>query len=356
MKMEFCCSNNLVAHILNRIACDPECVFSESELSRICPKTFRFLKDQRFIVWRQFDFKDPFFSSIPGDQDNPRYLKDKGNGKYDAFAGDDAALPCVEVTDKDVPHWEFDVAKLVDAIRAKNDLDEPADVISSRLRFVGSKDGAGGRVGVFLALHDTADDLARELTGLPHNTGKCARYLVISPCLRISSQKTINTLERINVDHQVVGEAFTGDLTLKSGALVGEVKAGQPDSLYLTGKIEDGRHVVRIGNRDGGLTEANFKLLIRLVVGLKDSKDGFVGIGTMADDGVIPDSDQAWQAVKRLKDDLKQSFAGLEFDDFIANGRKKYRLVIAPDAVGYDKKMLRKIKNTTINDFVAKLP
>lgn len=104
MKTEFCCSNNLVAHILNRIACDPDCVFSESELSAICPKTFRFLKDQQFIVWRQFDFKDPFFSSIPGDQDNPRYLKDKGRGKYDAFASDDAALPCIEVTDKDVPH------------------------------------------------------------------------------------------------------------------------------------------------------------------------------------------------------------------------------------------------------------
>ncbi len=87
-------------------------------------------------------------------------------------------------------------------------------------------------------------------------------------------------------------------------------------------------------------------MLLRFVVALKTTDEGWLDTG-----------EGDWQAIGRLKDDFSRAFDGYDFNGFIVNGRKKYRLVISKEAVCYNKTMLKKIKGSaSISDFVNKLP
>ncbi len=67
--------------------------------------------------------------------------------------------------------------------------------------------------------------------------------------------------------------------------------------------------------------------------------------------------DGNWQSIGRLKNDFKRTFDGLDFEKFIVNGRKKYRLVIPSEKVTYDRVMLKKIKgNAVIANLADRLP
>ncbi len=255
MNREFCFSNKLVQYILRKVECEPAYVFSEQELTSISPKDFTSLKNDKLIIWQQFDYEhDLFFSSIQGDQSNPRHLKQRKDGKYWANPTDDPELDRILVEEKDIPHYRFDVTKLISRIAKKNKLVEQTNSVSDRLWFVGSKDVSGDRVGIFLALNDSADDLAKELKGLPSSVSRYARYIVISPFSCIACQKTKSRLNGTNVGQFVFDEAFEDDLKFKSGFVFSEAKSDLPKALQLTGKIENEKYIVALDNKEGGLT------------------------------------------------------------------------------------------------------
>lgn len=139
---------------------------------------------------------------------------------------------------------------------------------------------------------------------------------------------------------------FNDDFKFKQGFVFSEAKSDLPKTLRLTGKIDKEKHIVSVDNKEGGLTEANFKLLLELVLALKTTDEGWVHTG-----------EGDWQSIDRLKGDFHRVFPGYEFKKFIVNGRKKYRLVILPESVTYDRTMLKKIKdNSVILGIVNQLP
>jgi hypothetical protein len=346
MTKGFCFSNDLGQYLLRKIECEPGIIFSERELVSVSSSDFASLKSNKHIAWVQFDYDhDLFFSSVRGDQNNPRHLTRLDDGRYRADP-EEAGLDSIIVEEKDIPHYQFDIDKFVEAVSKANKLDEQRNKILDRLWFIGSKDLSGDRVGLFVALNDSAEDLGKELKGLPNSAGRYARYIVVSPFTRVSCQKTKGSLNKINVSHFVFDEAFNGDLKFKLGFLFSEAKAELPQALHLTGRIEAEKHIVSVDNKEGGLTDANFKLLLDMVVALKTTDEGWLATG-----------EGDWQAFRRLKDDFKRTFDGFDFEKFIVNGRKKYRLVIPADAVTYDRAMLKKIKDSgVITDLADKLP
>ena len=64
------------------------------------------------------------------------------------------------------------------------------------------------------------------------------------------------------VSQFVFEDAFEGDCKFKPGVVFGDVKADLSKTLQLTGKIENEKYLVSVDNKEGGLTEANFKLLL----------------------------------------------------------------------------------------------
>jgi len=92
-------------------------------------------------------------------------------------------------------------------------------------------------------------------------------------------------------------------------------------------------------------------MLLRLVVGLKKSKDGWVLVQELINDGCCTE-DSKYQSIGRLKKELKIYLN----DDFIENKSKKYRLTLPSENVTFDKKKLCTHPNARIQDIAKKLP
>ncbi len=346
MTKGFCFLNKLVQNVLRKVEADPEYVFTESELIKESKKDFDSLKKDKLFSWKQFDYDlDMFFSSKLGDQTTPRRLTQRKDGKYWADA-EEEGIGRIVVEEKDIPHWKFDLSKLIEFIAKKNSLEDSISGISGVLWFIGCKELSGDRVGIFLSLNDSADDMAKELKGLPSAVGKYVRYVVLSPFEKIACQKTLNALNVINVSHASFADAFSDDLKFKPDFLFGETKPELPKTLHLTGRFESEKHIVSLDKKDGGLTDGNFKTLLELIIALKTIKDGWVLTG-----------DGDWQAFGRLKDDFKRVFDGYDFKNMIVNGRKKYRLALLSENVTYERAKLKKIKlGSSFSDIVNQLP
>lgn len=341
-----CFSNKLVQYVLRKVEANSDYVFTESDLIKESKKDFDSLKKDKWFLWEQFDYdSDIFFSSKLGDQTTPRRLTQRKDGKYWADS-EEEGIGRIVVEEKDIPHWKFDFSKLIEFVAKKNSLEDSISSVSDVLWFVGCKELSGDRVGIFLSLSDSVEDMGKELKGLPSAVGKYVRYVALSPFERIVCQKTLNALNGISVSHAIFADAFNDDFKFKSKFLFAETKPELPKTLHLTGRFETDKHIVSLDNKEGGLTDANFKILLDLVVALKKTKDGWVQTG-----------DGDWQAFGRLKDDFKRTFDRYDFRNMIVNGRKKYRLALLSENVTYDRAKLKKIKdNAVITELAGKLP
>jgi hypothetical protein len=332
-------------HILRRLEAFPDATFRESELISVSKSFFdEMLKDKMLEFSHRDGDGDSYFSDRSGDGGVQRTIRIR-NKKISAFSTE-SGVETIQLEETETVYYRFNLGKLIDLIRSHNKLEEAIDHISDRLSFVGSLQIADGRVSIYFGLFDDVDDFGKELKGLPNSVGRYVRHIVICPFVRISCQKTRNALSGIKVSQFTFEEAFGKEFVFKSGLVLSEATLKLPQTLRLTGKVESEKHVVSLDSKEGGLTDANFKLLLELVVALKTTKEGWVATG-----------EGDWQAYGRLKDDFKRSFDGFDFDGFIKNGRKKYRLVIEPDNVTYDRAMLKKIKNNAvITELADKLP
>ena len=361
MTTEFCCSNKLVSYILCKVECDPEYAFAEAELKEVCPKTFKVLKDNKFLEWRKFDLSDTFFSRVPGDQDTPRYLKAKKNGKYDAYPSDDSSFGCIEVEEKDIPQWHCALSILIEEIRKNNNLEEQVDPVDSQLFFVGSTETTNGRVSVYLGLFDSPKDLESGVRGLPGRVSTYAQYVVITPSSRIEKQNVLKDLEKIKVRQVLLKEAFQGTgFKFKPATLASGVSEKQPFSLKLTGivngKGRSRKHLIKIAGKDGELTDALFVILLRFVEGVMKTKSGQVAVSSLTGEGVVHEEGYK-QYIGRLRERLNALFPDFNFHELIENREGSYRLAVPKDSIDYDLPMLKKLMdNGKIGNIVKRLP
>jgi hypothetical protein len=334
-----------MAHILKRLEAFPDATFRESEAIRISKSSFeRLVKDKMLEFSHRDEDGSTYFSDRSGDAGIQRTLRIR-NQKITAFSTE-SDVETLVLGKSETEYYRFNLDKLINQIRKQNKLEEEVDSIGDRLFFIGSSQVSDGRIGIYLGLFDGPNDLGKDLKGLPNSVARYDRHIVITPSIRIVCQKTRNALNNIKISQLNFLEAFEKNYTFKSGLVLNETKPELPKSLHLTGRIESEKHIVSVDDKDGGLTDANFKLLLEMVVALKTTDEGWLATG-----------EGDWQAFRRLKDDFKRTFDGFDFEKFIVNGRKRYRLVIPADAVTYDRAMLKKIKDSgVITDLAGKLP
>lgn len=347
MSKKFCWIDKAVQYALIKIESYPDYVFAESELARLSQAGFSFLKELKFLKWKQFDWEHELFvSHLLGDIGTVRYLRQKKDDKYWAYPQEDDDKGRIEVEEKDLPHYIFSIEDLAGEIRKKNDLDQQFSKLSDSLFFVGGKNIADGRVAILFSMDDCDVNFVKELKGVSNVVANYGRHIVLSPTRSISCEKIKSDLGKINLSHAVFSEVLDDDFKLKSDFVFTEVKTGLPTTLHLTGRFESDRHIVMVDNQEGGLTEVNFNLLLQLIIVLKKTQEGWVQSG-----------EGDWQAFGRLKDNFKKVFDGYDFKGLIVNGRKKYRLALMSDNVTYERAKLKKIKlGSSFSDIVNQLP
>ena len=345
----------LVTHILKRLEAFPDATFREIELVDISKRLFNQLVKEGFLEFDHYDKDgDSYFSDRIGDSGVERTIRIR-NDKITAFSSE-ADVATLELAKPETTYYRFNLDKLIDQIYTQNKLEEQADITSERMRFVGSKDVAGGRVGVFFALHDSPERLETALLALPNTGNKYARYVVMSPSQQISSQKVLGSLNRLNVSHGLLGTMFSGGFKLKSEVLLGKSKVGIASDLHFPGKITNRKYILKIGLQEAGITEGNFTLLLRMAVSVITTKDGWFETSQMVKENLVTNMMYTGQAIQRLTDDLKRSFTGVSFDAFIESGGKRYRLTIPKDKISFDLDMLKTMKvDSELTKIIKKL-
>jgi len=128
------------------------------------------------------------------------------------------------------------------------------------------------------------------------------------------------------------------------------------DRLHIPGETTDkGKNIVKLNNAEVTIEEANFLVLLRFVVELKNNKEGWVSRSTVYEDGIIPDPNMS-QHFSRLRRELEVSLIDGDGMKFIQNMRQKgYRISTHPDFVTYDKRKLLKHESNRIVEIAERL-
>jgi hypothetical protein len=118
--------------------------------------------------------------------------------------------------------------------------------------------------------------------------------------------------------------------------------------------------VVTIGGHEVILPDAEFKLFLRLVAALYETKDGFVDRGQMKQGGGLAEEgiyfpEELDQAVGRLRWRLGPALEGLKSTKYIEVQRKKIRLSTHRVCVSVDREALQKHPDDQIRQLAGRL-
>ena len=120
------------------------------------------------------------------------------------------------------------------------------------------------------------------------------------------------------------------------------------------------RTVVRLDGRGVSLTDAQFTLLLRLVVGLVETEEGWLKLGDSEPGGLAEESwfkgEHVEQAVFRLRDRLAPMLGDVKHTDFIQVVRRKVRLSTVLELVRFDRQNLATHPNHDVRDVAGRLP
>jgi hypothetical protein len=350
----------LMAHVLKRLEAFPDAMFRESELVAISKKSFNQLVKDGSLEFNHYDKNgSSYFSDRIGDGGVERTVRIRNN-KVAAFSPE-ADVATLELTKPEITYYRFNINKLIGQIRTQNKLEEQMDLVSDRLFFVGSAETTDGRVSIYLGLFDSVDSAENSVRGLPRRVSTYARYIVITPFLKIEKQGILKDFEASKVRQLCFGDAFQEkDFKFKSKSLASGTSGKQPFSLKLTGivngKGRSRKHLIKIAGKDGELTDALFIILLRFVEGVMKTKSGQVAVSSLTGEGVVHEEGYK-QYIGRLRERLNALFPDFNFHELIENREGSYRLAVHKDSIDYDLPMLKKLMdNGKIGNIVKRLP
>ena len=193
-RREFCSPDVLLRYILGQIESSPAATFAESELVHISKSSFQALKQQCLKYIQRDPEKEVYFDK----EGNERAVR-KINGKWIAASTDDSEIAPIQLTEKDLMRYSFNIQPLLAEIKARNNLIKNVDQITPRVHFVGEKMVLGNSVGVFVALLGDDAQAEAELLGLRSKIDTFDNILVLCPSFVISSQALLNRLAGQNI-------------------------------------------------------------------------------------------------------------------------------------------------------------
>lgn len=132
--------------------------------------------------------------------------------------------------------------------------------------------------------------------------------------------------------------------------------------IQVTGQAEGRKsNVVMVDRAEVILPDAQFRLFLRLVVGLHETEDGYVTLGALRSGGGIADegvvfAEELYQAVSRLRARLGPAVRGLRAKQFVEVSRGRIRLSTHRRFVVVDRERLLKHPDEVIRLLANRLP
>ncbi|MFH2146317.1 MAG: hypothetical protein ABII75_09885 [Candidatus Omnitrophota bacterium] len=357
MSKKFCWTDKAVEYIFHRIESFPEYVFAESELARQSLSGFNSLKDLKLLKWKQFDWEHELFvSHIPGDIGTVRYLRQNKNGKYWAHPEEDEAKSRIEVEEKDLPHWVFDVKKIVDIIRTSNQLSGKQQEWNNRLAYLGGYSFPNQSVGIAVALYD-CDEGAENILSVKWEDYGHSRIVVLCPTFSFKDPLKAERCRAREIDIVTFKDAVTEsgfglNLKAKDDAQLsyrnlaekkdyGKYKYKSLDEIeFLDKKSGHSSYSVKINNAKTSIPNAVFSLLLFLAISLKKDKEGYVTKAETDKEGITDENrtNHLDDLVYELRNKIAPLIKTTDRDGIIQVDNGRYRLSIHSNRIKEPKK------------------
>jgi hypothetical protein len=338
----------------------PGAVFYERELRERFLDDFEKAKDAGLLMSVQVRIEGGSFAN---GLSRPHALFDDG-ATIEAFDDEDPEAEPIPLTIEDLSRWRLDLQELALRFQETNCLRGVPCVLDERLFFLGEAKMDGQLIAFVLALFSGSRQAGQHLTALPgYLPGGHDRILAISPSY-LPTQHERRRLESLKVFVVTPDDAdlFKVDvsqvllqLPRKAPRIVlSDEEEEEFDAcgfksrlpIVITGRRERrAGNVLEVGGARVVLTDAPFKLFLRLVAALHETQDGFLPRGSMLDSGGLVaegfyTEDGVDQALSRLRAPFGPALRELKPTEFIEVKGGRIRLSTHRRFVSCDRERL----------------
>jgi hypothetical protein len=334
----------------------PTALFSERELKDRFPKEFDTCRRQRLI----HRVAPPLGTTSCTTADGHRHTVIPEGAGFLALDEDDPEADPVQLTIADLARWRLHLGVLARRFQVANGLSGREGTLCSRLFFLGDARRDGLSVAFVLGLLCEPKSAVIHLRALPNTLShRYDRFVVASPSFSLAPAEQ-RELELLDI--------FVVPLGADDPLLLDYTQALQKPSrraprislsdeeerefalrgfrsrlpILITGRTEGRRrNLLEVAGHDVILTDSAFRLLLRLVVALVETNDGFLSRAGLTY-GADLDSEQALapegldQALSRLRGPFRAALEGLKPTELIEVRGGRVRLSTHRRYVAWD--------------------
>ncbi len=337
--MKSCSCDSLLRFILKQTESNSDVTFSRKELVSVLPESFEKFKALRLLKYSQYDWEtEPYYSSIPGDSGNERYIR-KVNDRYMAFSAEDSSLGVVEVDEDDLHQYTFDMMQFFNQLKSKNDISGTIQDFLNGCFYLGFKQYGNHRV-EFIFVQD-ADTLS--IAGIK-SLSKEHKSVIITPInklgkLDIAGRGIINITLTDSLNDDFVLDIDLRLLDIADDGLTDQQRRDYEqfgykcyDKIRIPDQEPNYRtYTIFVNDKSVRLGESLFKLLLRFIKELKKCQGGWVSVYDLYDEHLINDPEK-YHKYSDLRKVLEgSSISGNGKDLIESDGSKNYRLSVHPD-------------------------
>jgi hypothetical protein len=318
--------------MLGRMEKSPSAVFYERELAQHFPEAFERAKREKLLsrVVMKADV-----GSYSHGLSRPYTLIRDGD-RFEAFDDEDPEADIIELTPDDLAQWRLDLGVLAQRFQGANGLSGKEGALDSRLYFLGDTRRDGLSVAFVLCLLCERKSALIHLKALPNSLShRYDRFVVVSPSFSLTptEQRELESLD-VFVAPLAVDDPLLLDCTQalqKPSRRAPRVSLSDEEErefalrgfrsrlpILITGRTEGRRrNLLEVAGHDVILTDSSFRLLLRLVVALVETDDGFLSRADLTY-GADLDSEQALapegleQALSRLRGPFRPALGDLK--------------------------------------------
>jgi hypothetical protein len=362
--------------MLARLEKDPGAVFYERELLEWFPLEFEQAKGEGLLRGVPANLEGGSYSF---GLSRPYTVVTEGD-RIEAFDDEDPEADPIPLTMADLVRWSLDMQVLALRFQETNCLRGVPCVLDDRLFFLGEAKMDGQLVAVVLALVSEPRQAGQHLTALPgYLPGVHDRIAAVCPSY-LPTQGERRRLESLQVfvvtpDDTDLFKVDVSQVLLQlprkaPRIVLSDEEEEQFDAcgfksrfpIVITGRRERRTgNVLEVGGARVVLTDAPFKLFLRLVAALHETQDGFLPRGSMLDGGGLVvegfyTEDGVDQALNRLRAPFGPALRELKPTEFIEVRGGRIRLSTHRRFIAYDRERLLGHSDQMVRDLTERIP
>lgn len=370
---------SLLTYLLKHLALFPGARFLESDLRARCAEGFARLVEQRLLRFVQTDPDQATYPCPTPWAEGCDRVVSRVQDRLWAVCTCPANEPPIPLSPEDLNRWRVDLEALARRFREANGLRGNSADLDGRVFFLGETQRDGLSVAFALGLIDDREALAR-LKALPNLLSRqCDRFVVACPSFAPAPREQ-RELESLDVFVVPLGapDPFLLDYSAALGKPARKaprvVLSDEEDRdfglmgfksrlpIRITGRTERRKgNVIDVAGHGVILTDAPFRMFLRLVVALCETTDGFLSrndlrYGTGIDSEGVLAPDGLDQALSRLRAPFQPALEGLQRTHFIEARSSHVRLSTHRGYVTWDREALLRHQDGWVRGLAARLP